>query len=115
VRTAKSFWGETEERARNEAVTVAALGEALITTYPGAHYAAVWGTSFSSALVAGGADLLLAAVSNTSAKQVQPGDVKRALGQAIASDTTGALGAGCMDLNAATQYIKQMHLPPSSH
>ena len=25
-------------------VTVAAPGEALITTYPGKHYAAVWGT-----------------------------------------------------------------------
>jgi len=33
--------------------TFAAPGEGLITTYPGAHYAAVWGTSFSSALVSG--------------------------------------------------------------
>jgi subtilisin family serine protease len=96
-------------------VTVAAPGEALITTYPGAHYAAVWGTSFSSALVAGGADLLLAAANNNSATQVQPGDVKRALSQAIACDTTDALGAGCVDLNAATQQMKQMHLPPPSH
>lgn len=34
--------------------SVAAPGEALITTYPGSHYAAVSGTSFSVALVAGG-------------------------------------------------------------
>jgi thermitase len=96
-------------------VTVAALGEALITTYPGAHYAAVWGTSFSSALVAGGADLLLAAANEKSLTQIQQGDVKRALAQAIACDTTSALGAGCLDLDAATQYMKQMHLPPPSH
>ena len=54
--------------------------KALITTYPGAHYAAVWGTSFSSALVAGGADLLLAAAKSNSSSKIQPGDIKRALG-----------------------------------
>jgi len=35
-----------------------APGEALITTFPGNHYAAVWGTSFSTALVSGGVDLM---------------------------------------------------------
>jgi len=34
-------------------LTLVAPGEGLITTYPGAQWAAVWGTSFSSALVAG--------------------------------------------------------------
>lgn len=34
-----------------------APGEAVITTYPGNNYAGVWGTSFSSALVAGSAGL----------------------------------------------------------
>jgi thermitase len=92
-------------------VSLAAPGEALVTTYPGAHYAQVWGTSFSSALVAGGADLVLAAASNKSAAQIQPGDVKRALGQASTCDATGALGAGCMDLNAATEYVEWMRLP----
>lgn len=38
-------------------VGTAAPGEALITTYPGNNYAGVWGTSFSSALVAGAAVL----------------------------------------------------------
>lgn len=34
-------------------VHMAAPGEALLTTYPGNNYAVVWGTSFSTALVAG--------------------------------------------------------------
>jgi len=40
-------------------VTLAAPGEGIITTYPGGHYAAAWGTSFSAAFVSGGAALLL--------------------------------------------------------
>jgi thermitase len=40
---------------------LAAPGEALITTFPGNHYAGVWGTSFSTALVAGAADVMLQA------------------------------------------------------
>jgi subtilisin family serine protease len=39
-------------------VSLAAPGEALITLYPGRRYAAVSGTSFSTALVAGGVGLL---------------------------------------------------------
>jgi subtilisin family serine protease len=35
-----------------------APGEALITSYPAGHYAGVWGTSFSTALVSGAAALL---------------------------------------------------------
>src|SRR3989442_13078740 len=40
-------------------VKLAAPGEGIITTYPGGHYAAVWGTSFSAAFVSAGAALLL--------------------------------------------------------
>jgi subtilisin family serine protease len=40
-------------------VSLAAPGEGDITVYPGQHYAQVWGTSFSSPLVAGGAALLI--------------------------------------------------------
>src|SRR3989475_6371498 len=40
-------------------VQLAAPGEGIITTYPGGHYAAAWGTSFSTAFVSGGAALLL--------------------------------------------------------
>lgn len=40
-------------------VTLAAPGEGIITTYPGGHYAAAWGTSFSTPIVAGAPALLL--------------------------------------------------------
>lgn len=40
-------------------VSLAAPGEDDVTVYPGSHYARVWGTSFSSPLVAGGAALLV--------------------------------------------------------
>jgi subtilisin family serine protease len=43
----------------NQIVWVAAPGEAIVTTYPFATYAAGWGTSFSSPMVAGTASLLL--------------------------------------------------------
>jgi thermitase len=40
-------------------VWVAAPGEGIVTTYPGARYAAAWGTSFSTPLVAGAAALVV--------------------------------------------------------
>ena len=40
-------------------VSLAAPGEAIITTYPGGAYAAAWGTSFSTPIVAGAAALLV--------------------------------------------------------
>lgn len=41
-----------------KAADTSAPGEALVTLYPGGNYAAVWGTSFSTALVAGAATLM---------------------------------------------------------
>lgn len=38
--------------------STSAPGEALVTLYPGGNYAAVWGTSFSTALVSGAASLM---------------------------------------------------------
>ncbi len=92
-------------------VAVAAPGEALITTYPGNHYAAVWGTSFSSALVAGTANLSLAVANATVGAQLQVGDVLRALGHTTVCGTNGSLGAGCLDVNQTVQFIKGMNLP----
>src|SRR5262249_24179908 len=47
-------------------VTVATVGEGLVTIYFGSHYAAVWGTSFISALFSGAvADLLCASDTNS--------------------------------------------------
>ncbi len=97
-------------------VTVAAPGEALITTYPGNHYAQVWGTSFSSGLVSGAAALLVSL--NTG---LQVGDVKRAFSNAVpcASSPTspcapGDLGYGRLDLNAAQQAMDSIVLPATA-
>ncbi len=97
----------------SDVVIVAAPGEGLVTIYPGAHYAAVWGTSFSSALAAGGAALLANAVSSETQVSLDQSDVRRALAQAVACGNPGELGYGCMDLNTAVQYIKGVKLPPS--
>jgi subtilisin family serine protease len=53
----------------NQIVWVAAPGEAVITTYPFGLYAAGWGTSFSSPMVAGTTSLILSA--QPKANQVQ--------------------------------------------
>lgn len=53
----------------NQVVYVAAPGEAIITTYPFATYAAGWGTSFSSPFVAGTASLILNMQPQTSPSQ----------------------------------------------
>jgi subtilisin family serine protease len=55
----------------DQIVWVAAPGEAIVTTYPFGTYAAAWGTSFSSPLVAGGAALLQQAIPNLSQQQAQ--------------------------------------------
>ncbi|MGH9776060.1 MAG: S8 family peptidase [Candidatus Acidiferrales bacterium] len=92
-------------------VALAAPGEALITTYPGPHYAAVWGTSFSSALVAGSASLLLSNVDPHISPLLQENDVRRALSQALPCSTSSNLGAGCLSLGTAMHYIQQIQLP----
>jgi hypothetical protein len=53
----------------DQIVWVAAPGEGVITTYPFATYAAGWGTSFSSPMVAGTASLLVNMQSTTSENQ----------------------------------------------
>jgi subtilisin family serine protease len=72
----------------NASMKLAAPGEALITTYPGNHYAGVWGTSFSSALVSGAGGLLLQI-----APQIGPSEALNALkhGKKLDGDDMGAV------------------------
>jgi subtilisin family serine protease len=78
-------------------VFVAAPGEGVITTYPGANYAAAWGTSFSTPLIAGEAALIL---------QAKPGfkssDVANAISRATA---VSQMGHGRADLCLALSSI----------
>jgi thermitase len=78
----------------SDLVTLAAPGEAVITTYPGSNYAAAWGTSFSSAVVAGTAADMLSSVDPHVAPELRVGDIKRALSHAISCGNAGSLGRG---------------------
>lgn len=78
-------------------VFVAAPGEGVITTYPGGNYAAAWGTSFSTPLIAGEAALIL---------QAKPGykssDVANAISRAA---SVSQMGHGRADLCLALSSI----------
>ena len=78
-------------------VFIAAPGEGVITTYPGGNYAAGWGTSFSTPLVAGEAALVLQA-----RPTYKPGDVANAISRAIAVQQ---MGHGRVDLCLALSSI----------
>src|SRR6266404_2362164 len=87
----------------NAIVFVAAPGEAIITTYPFASYAAGWGTSFSAPFVSGGASLLV---------NKQPNIIHSAAASAIAhADVVGPnLGNGRLNLLLALGSLT----PPTS-
>jgi subtilisin family serine protease len=72
----------------------AAPGEGVITTFPGGGYAAGWGTSFSTPMVAGSAALVLQA-----RPTAKPGDVINALSKA--KQISGMGGYGRIDLYLA--------------
>jgi subtilisin family serine protease len=74
-------------------VYVAAPGEGVITTYPGGLYAAGWGTSFSTPLVAGEAALILETRPDSS-----PGDVRNSISRA---QSVQEMGHGRIDLYEA--------------
>lgn len=78
-------------------VSVAAPGEGLITAYPGGGYASVWGTSFSTPLVAGAVALL---------EHVRPGPTYPQAEQSLqrAVPLTLDLGAGRLDVHAAVMH-----------
>jgi subtilase family protein len=77
-------------------VWVAAPGEAIITTYPWGSYAAGWGTSFSTPIVAGEAALLVGLRSTASYSQASWAVSKAKL-------LTSSLGYGRVDLYKAIQ------------
>ena len=92
-------------------LALAAPGEGLVTTYPGKHYAAAWGTSFSSALVSGTTADLLSAIDPNLARLMQTGDIQRSVSHANACGSAGSLGAGCLNLGLAMQFFKGMNMP----
>ena len=85
---------------------MAAPGEGIITTFPGKHYAAAWGTSFSTPFVSGAAALLVQV-----RPRIQPADAFEAL--AHAKELEPGLGWGRLDLyNALFSRVKI--LPPGA-
>ncbi len=85
---------------------MAAPGEGIITTFPGKHYAAAWGTSFSTPFVSGAAALLVQV-----RPRIQPKDAFEAL--AHAKELEPGLGWGRLDLyNALFSRLKI--LPPGA-
>jgi hypothetical protein len=89
-------------------VKIAAPGEMLITLYPGGRYAAVSGTSFSTALVAGGASLL---------SQLEPTvDYRRAarfFDDGAVKLPNGELGDGRVDLYEALRTLAPASTTPA--
>jgi thermitase len=77
-------------------VTLAAPGEAIITTYPYGTYAAAWGTSFSTPFVSGAAALLVGIQGNASPDQI-------ASALAHARPLGSSLGHGRIDLEEAVE------------
>jgi subtilisin family serine protease len=71
-------------------VKFAAPGEGVVTTYPGSSYAAGWGTSFSTPMVAGAAALILQAK-----PAAKPGDITNVLSKAV---KVNDMGYGRIDL-----------------
>ena len=84
------------------AVDTSAPGEALVTLFPGGNYAAVWGTSFSSALVAGGASLM---------QSVRPSlglcGVRGALNAGVPIDPELEIGRARLDLVLSLTWLLQ--------
>jgi hypothetical protein len=54
--------------------------------------------------------VLLQQTNNNIKNQIQVGDIQRALSNAATCGTNGSLGAGCVDLNQAVQFMKSMNM-----
>ncbi|BCS34825.1 hypothetical protein TBR22_A40510 [Luteitalea sp. TBR-22] len=85
-------------------VRVAAPGEGVVTTFPGAVFAAAWGTSFSTGLAAGVGALALQDTGGSdpeSAEQLARDALRRAI--PIGQD----LGSGRLDARQAVEFARQ--------
>jgi subtilisin family serine protease len=88
-------------------VMFAAPGEGVVTTYPGNSYAAGWGTSFSTPMVAGAAALILQA--KPTAKS---GDINNVLSKA---QKVNDMGYGRIDLfQSLTTLVNSIPISPNS-
>jgi subtilisin family serine protease len=84
-------------------VTTAAPGEALVTLFPGNHYAGVWGTSFSAALVSGGVALM-----ESIRKSHSESDIRDALEHGHPIDL--GMGDGRLDLITSLTYLSHLRV-----
>lgn len=91
-RSSFSNWGQTTDTS--------APGEALITFFPGNHFAAAWGTSFSTALVSGAAALMVGID-----PMLTPLSFQAALKQGVPVDL--GMGHARLDLVPSLTYLLQ--------
>jgi hypothetical protein len=80
-------------------VTLAAPGEAIITTYPFSTFGGAWGTSFSTPFVSGGAALIAGIQPSATPTQIQSA-------LAHAKPVGSSLGSGRLDLELAIQSAR---------
>ncbi|MBZ5536642.1 MAG: S8 family serine peptidase [Acidobacteriia bacterium] len=101
IGVASTAWNDARSTFSNygsSLVALAAPGEAIITTFPGNHYAAVWGTSFSAPFVSGAPALIQQIYSNTNYNNSM-----NTLSHA--KQLTSDLGFGRLDLYMALNYL----------
>ncbi len=105
--------GDLDQRSRfsnfgSNIVRAAAPGEGVVTTWPAGHFAAAWGTSFSTAIVAGAGALLISgepANAPLEARRARADLAEEALRQAVPIGQD--LGAGRIDLALAVAFRQQ--------
>ncbi|MBZ5554602.1 MAG: S8 family serine peptidase [Acidobacteriia bacterium] len=103
IGVASTAWNDSRSAFSNYGsglVALAAPGEAIVTTYPGNHYAAVWGTSFSAPFVSGAPALIEQLYSNTSYNSSMNS-------LSHAKQLTTDLGFGRLDLYQALTYLQK--------
>jgi len=86
-------------------LTLVAPGEGLITTYPGAQWAAVWGTSFSSALVSGNMAVGVARLNKNNNNPADFADTDDAMASIASVNAYNAVtGWGVLDVQNMSKF-----------